>query len=157
VKHDALSPSYILSGRGFGTVLAFEYGIETPRADGVAPLRSAHHSHLTILARTGLPGFGLWVLIWLVWIQNMVRWGLRGARNGWSASAALSALVLAAVVGYLVNTYFDPAVDGPKGAIWIWSLMALGAVYAAKSRSAALTKRATNEGGRPGASARSAG
>jgi hypothetical protein len=155
VKQDALSPSYILNGRGFGPILAFEYGIDAPREDGTAPLRSAHNTHLTILARTGLPGAALWVLLWLVWFRHVVRWGVRGVRRGWTASAALSALVLAAVVGYLVNTYFDPALDGPKGAIWIWSLMALGAVYAAKSRSAELNNRGASHGGRPSKLARS--
>jgi hypothetical protein len=50
-------------------------------------------------------------------------------------SAALCALVFAAAAGFLVNTYFDPMLDGPRGASWIWSLMALGAVHAGKSRS----------------------
>jgi O-antigen ligase len=129
-------PRYIFSGRGFGPILAFEYGIEGPRPDGVAPLRSAHNSHLTILARNGLLGLTLWVLGWLVWIRYVVRWGLRRGRGGWTASAALCALVLAAAAGFLVNAYFDPMLNGPRGASWIWSLMALGAVHAGKSRSA---------------------
>jgi hypothetical protein len=151
VKQDALSPSYILNGRGFGPILAFEYGIGAPREGGNPPLRSAHNTHLTILARTGIPGAALWALLWLVWFRHVVRWGVRG---GWTPSAGLSALVLAAVVGCLVNTYFDPALDGPKGAIWIWSLMALGAVYAAKSRSAELNNRGVSYGGRPSKLAR---
>jgi hypothetical protein len=59
VQQDALSPRYIFTGRGFGPILAYEYGIETPRPDGVAPLRRAHNSHLTILARNGLLGLTL--------------------------------------------------------------------------------------------------
>jgi hypothetical protein len=37
----------------------FAFLVETPRPDGVAPLRSAHNSHLTILARNGLLGLTL--------------------------------------------------------------------------------------------------
>jgi hypothetical protein len=149
VKKDALSPSYVLNGRGFGPILAYEYGIDAPRPDRGPPLRSAHNSHLTVLARTGLPGLALWVLIWLVWIRHIVRHGLPSRRDRWAARARLSALMLAAVIGYLVNTYFDPSLDGPKGAIWIWSLMGLGAVYAAMGRSTRTINRAASHGGRP--------
>ena len=100
---------------------------DAPRADGTAPPRSADYARLTILARTSLPGAGLWVLLWPVWFRHVVHWGIRRGRGGWTANAGLSALVLAAVVGYLANTYFDPSWMAPKGAIWIWSLMALGA------------------------------
>lgn len=98
---------------------------DASRADGTAPPRSAHYTRLTILARTGLPGAGLWVLLWPVWFRHVVHWGIRRGRGGWTANAGLSALVLAAVVGYLANTYFDPswmaqrALSG-SGASWHW-------------------------------------
>jgi hypothetical protein len=106
-------------------ILVFEYGMtrreRTARRRREAPITPASR----FWPAPGLPGAGLWVLLWPVWFRHVVHWGIRRGRGGWTANAGLSALVLAAVVGYLANTYFDPswmaqrALSG-SGASWHW-------------------------------------
>jgi O-antigen ligase len=131
VFKDALSPRYALTGRGFGPVLSFIYGIEDPSLSDGQPIRSAHNTHLTILARTGLPGLALWVLLWVTWLSHVGREIRKGHRSRAWATIGLPAWLLGAVAAFLLGAYFDPTLDGPKGAIWLYTMVGLGAAYSA--------------------------
>jgi O-antigen ligase len=127
VLDDLLSSQRWLTGVGFGPILPDRYDIKAGVANPQQPLRNAHNSHLTILARTGIPGFALWTLFWLFWCHHLARW-IRGRPGGVrDPGAGLAALLLAAVVGFLVNAFFDPALDGPHAGIWLFTLVGLGA------------------------------
>jgi hypothetical protein len=130
VYKDALSPRYVLTGRGLGTVLSFEYGIQDPNRNNGQPIRSAHNTHLTILARTGLPGIILWTLLWTTWMLHVTRTARRHDRGGATAAQRLAAWLLGSVVAFLFAAYFDPYLDSPTGAIWCYTMMGLGAAYA---------------------------
>lgn len=134
VYEDALSPRYFLTGRGLGTVLSFEYGIEDPETSDGQPIRGAHNTHLTILARTGLPGIILWALLWLTWFPHVARKARRHDRGGGWAVQRLAVLLLGAVPAFLVAAFFDPWLDSPKGAIWLYTLVGLGAVHVSMER-----------------------
>ena len=54
------------TGRGFGLNLADEDGFAGNDLRGTAPLRSPHNAHMTLLARAGVPGFFLWLLLLLL-------------------------------------------------------------------------------------------
>jgi O-antigen ligase len=129
VLKDARSPEYLLTGQGFGTILSYRYGIEDPDDQRQAPLRSVHNSHLTVLARVGVPGLVLWVLVFVVWFKGMARW-IRGRWSQvWAPVARLAAWTAGSVLGFLFHTTFDPAMDGPMAGIWVWSLVGLGVAY----------------------------
>src|SRR5207245_8732536 len=55
--------SYFWTGKGYGINLADDAGLQA--AD--PPTRSPENSHLTLLARSGVPGFSLWVVLQLTW------------------------------------------------------------------------------------------
>jgi hypothetical protein len=110
------------AGWGFGPNLAEELGFE---GDAAQPLRSPHNSHIDVLARMGVVGAGLWIALWLSWFTLLVRTrrrmpGLRNLRRG------LIDVCMAGVVGMLVNAYFDPSLESPQVALWLWTLVGLG-------------------------------
>ncbi|MGH8947878.1 MAG: O-antigen ligase family protein, partial [Acidimicrobiia bacterium] len=57
-------------GRGYGVSLGGLYGFQ---GVGETELRSAHNSHMTIFARSGYLGVGLWFLMWAIWFIAMIR------------------------------------------------------------------------------------
>jgi O-antigen ligase len=124
---DALSPEHALIGQGYGPILASRYGYQTAAAGGV-PLRSVHNSHLTILVRGGVPTAIAWLFLWGAWYRRTIRI----ARSDPDASASMRAIrersivLLAGVTGILVNAVFDPTLEGPQVAIWVWCILALG-------------------------------
>jgi hypothetical protein len=130
VYKDALSPRYVLTGRGLGTVLSFEYGIQDPERSNGQPIRSAHNTHLTVLARTGLPGIILWTLLWITWLLHVTRTARRHDHGAATAAERLAAWLLGSVVAFLFAAYFDPYLDSPTGAIWCYTMVGLGAAYA---------------------------
>lgn len=120
---------YRWSGKGFGVNLADDDGFQANRA---RLLRSPHSAHFTFLARGGLPGLVLWLLVLGVFAATMVRGILR--TTGTLRSMMLWIFVY--WVAALVNASFDVYLEGPQGGIWFWSLVGLGmsAVQVARHR-----------------------
>jgi O-antigen/teichoic acid export membrane protein len=132
LRDDMLRSGTWRTGLGFGPVLGERYGVSDP--NDPQPLRNAHNSHLTIFARTGVVGLGVWALLWLVWCDRLRRWIRRypgGARN---SDPGLAAWLLAAAVGFLVNAYFDPSLEGPQACIWLYVLLGVGAAMTRRRR-----------------------
>jgi hypothetical protein len=137
VLGDLLSSEAWLTGLGFGPILPERYEVDvgnTNNDPNVQPLRSVHNSHLTILARVGFPGFGLWVLLWLVLGVQLVRSVRRRPGGVRDPSAALGVWYLASVVGFLIGAYFDPSLEGPHAGIWLFTLVGLGAAHSMVAR-----------------------
>jgi len=72
---------YFWTGKGYGINLADSDGFQVGTRD--EPLRSPHNSHLTLLARSGVPGFVLWVLLQLCWAFSILSsfWAARRHRQ----------------------------------------------------------------------------
>jgi hypothetical protein len=137
VLNDLLSSQAWLNGIGFGPILPERYEVDvgnTNNDPNVQPLRSVHNSHLTILARVGFPGFGLWVLLWLTLGVQLIRWIRRRPGGVRDPSAALGVWYLASVVGFLIGAYFDPSLEGPHAGIWLFALVGLGAAHSRVAR-----------------------
>ena len=65
---------FFWAGRGFGVNLAESDGFVVGRENPNAPLlRSPHSIHMTILARTGVPGFALWLATLFTWFATIFR------------------------------------------------------------------------------------
>jgi hypothetical protein len=116
---------YFWTGKGFGVNLADADGFQVNLDDS---LRSPHNSHITALARMGVPGFVLWLLLQSAFGIGLLRSLLRHHRAGDASLAAVGAWILAYWIAMMVNTSFDPYLEGPQGGIWFWSLFGLGLV-----------------------------
>jgi hypothetical protein len=118
---------YFWTGKGFGLNLANDDGFQ-PTAD--QSMRAPHNSHMSILARMGVPGFVLWLLLQIGFLVALVRAIFRHRRGGDVVLAAAGALVLVYWVAIMINTSFDPYIEGPQGGIWFWTVFGLGLVIA---------------------------
>jgi hypothetical protein len=83
---------------------------------------------MSVLARMGVPGFLLWILLQAAFALLLLRALLAHRRAGDIQLAAVGAWVLAFWAAIMVNTSFDPYLEGPQGGIWFWALFGLGLV-----------------------------
>lgn len=113
------------TGKGFGINLADDDGFQST-SDG--SLRAPHNSHLTVLARMGVPGFVVWIALQVAFGVGLLGATLAHRRMGNNGIAAVGATILAYWFAMMVNTSFDPYLEGPQGGIWFWSLLGLGLV-----------------------------
>ena len=116
---------YFWTGKGFGVNLADDDGFQ-PNADG--SLRAPHNSHITVLARMGVPGFILWALLQAAFGIGLMRSVLAHRRVGDVRIAAVGGWLIAYWIAMMVNTSFDPYIEGPQGGIWFWAILGLGMV-----------------------------
>ncbi len=116
---------YFWAGKGFGINLADDDGFQST-SDG--SLRAPHNSHLTVLARMGVPGFALWIALQVAFGVGLLRATLAHRRLGNTTFFAVGAWILVYWFAMMVDTSFDPYLEGPQGGIWFWSLIGLGLV-----------------------------
>ena len=110
------------TGKGFGVNLATDDGFQVEAEE---TLRSPHNVHLTYLARGGVPGLVLWVLLQGSWAWAVARAWLRARRqrlDGWMGFYAFCAVYWTAAH---VNATFDVYLEGPMGAVWFWCVFGL--------------------------------
>jgi len=112
-------------GKGFGVNLATDDGFQ-PTAD--ESLRAPHNSHMTVLARMGVPGAIGWVLLQGAWVVGLMRALVRHRRQQDHLLAGAAGWIGVYWVAMMVNTSFDPYLEGPQGGIWFWTLFGLGLV-----------------------------
>jgi hypothetical protein len=115
---------YFWLGKGFGVNLGDDDGF--PSADHT--LRSPHNTHMDVLARMGVPGLLLWLVLQGGFAILLLRALLAHRRARDMQLAAVAAWVLAFWVAIMVNSSFDPYIEGPQGGIWFWALVGLGLV-----------------------------
>jgi hypothetical protein len=116
---------YFWDGKGFGINLADDDGFQ-PNADG--SLRAPHNSHFTVLARMGVPGFVLWLLLQGAFGIQLLRSVIAHRRGSDLFLAAVGGWILVYWTAMMVDTSFDPYLEGPQGGIWFWTLFGLGLV-----------------------------
>jgi len=109
------------TGKGFGINLAKEDGF-----DVVKELRSPHNGHMTVLARMGVPGALLWILLQLAWSWSLFRQWLRARGAGRHRWMGFFALLSAYFIAFHVNAAFDVYFEGPMGGIWFWTVFGTG-------------------------------
>jgi hypothetical protein len=116
--------NYFWIGKGFGINLAADDGFEVG-FDRTA-LRSPHNGHLTILARAGIPGFLLWILLQGGFALALLRAYFRANRLQHEQWAKVFLWILAYWTAFMTNAAFDVFLEGPQGGIWFWSLIGFG-------------------------------
>ncbi len=114
---------YFWTGKGFGVNLADVDGVQTATDHS---LRSPHNSFMTVLARMGVPGLVLWVLVQGAFGIGLLRAVLAHRHAGDLQFAAVGGFILAYWVAMMVDTSFDPYLEGPQGGIWFWVILGLG-------------------------------
>ncbi len=115
---------YFWTGKGYGVNLADSDGFQVGSRE--EPLRSPHSSHLTFLARSGVPGFCLWISLQLTWAGLMLRSYQRARLLGAVEWEGLFAWLLAYWAAFIVAAAFDVFLEGPMAGIPFWSIFGLG-------------------------------
>ena len=117
---------YFWTGKGYGINLAEDDDFQNKQLEDDTPLRSPHSAHMTFLARSGVPGFALWLLVQLSWALGMLIGYLRSRyrqQRWWSATFLF---LLAYWTAFMINASFDVFIEGPMGGIWFWTLYGVG-------------------------------
>jgi hypothetical protein len=116
---------YFWTGKGFGVNLADDDGFQGTLDHS---LRAPHNSHMSVLARMGVPGLVLWLLLQGAFVIGLIRAIRAHRRADDQAMAGVGAWVLIVWAAMMVVTSFDPYLEGPQGGIWFWSIFGLGLV-----------------------------
>lgn len=114
---------YFWSGKGFGVNLADSDGYQVTRT---GDLRSPHNAHVTMLARAGVPGFVLWVLLHLTWVVQMLRAYFDSLSRDEPAWSNVFLFLIAYWAAFMTNASFDVFLEGPMGGIWFWVVFGTG-------------------------------
>ena len=114
---------YFWTGKGFGVNLADADGFQSNLDDS---LRSPHNTEMTVLARMGVPGLLLWVALQSAFIVGLVRAIVAHRRARDQRIAIVAGLILAYWIAMMIDTSFDPYLEGPQGGIWFWVIFGLG-------------------------------
>ncbi|MBN8639762.1 MAG: efflux RND transporter permease subunit, partial [Anaerolineae bacterium] len=115
---------YFWRGKGYGINLADSDGFQVQEDNS---LRSPHNGHLTFLARSGVPGFVLWVIFQALIVLRLLRYALQGGVNSERSRYAL--WILAYLVAFGIEAAVDVFLEGPMGGIWFWAIIGFVLVY----------------------------
>ena len=115
---------YFWMGKGYGVNLADSDGFQVGTRD--EPLRSPHSSHLTFLARSGVPGFVLWAALQLTWVSLMLKSYFQARRHQAKAWVGIFAWLMAYWLAFIMAAGFDVFLEGPMAGIPFWSLFGVG-------------------------------
>lgn len=115
---------YFWMGKGFGINLADSDGFQVEF--DATPLRSPHNGHLSVLARMGVTGFVLWVLIQVSWLYAMLNAYIRARQRSHLTWMMLFVFLVAYWLAISFNAAFDVYLEGPMGGVWYWSVIGFG-------------------------------
>jgi O-antigen ligase len=117
---------FFWTGKGFGVNLRVDDFVSAPDES----LRAPHNSHLTILARMGVPGLILWLALLLAFAGVILKafFQARIAGQDWRSRVLLWVLIY--WLAMLVNMSFDPYLESPMGGIWFWCVVGFGLAVA---------------------------
>lgn len=115
---------YFWTGKGYGINLADSDGYQVGSRD--EPLRSPHNSHLTFLARSGVPGFVLWLALQVTWAVLMIVSFLQARELRAAQWRSVFAWLLCYWLAFTVAAAFDVFLEGPMAGIPFWTLFGLG-------------------------------
>ena len=92
---------------------------------------------MTMLARAGIPGLLLWLLVLVSWFGMLMNAILTARARGHEQWADLFLFFGCYAAAIVINASFDVALEGPVQGIWFWCLFGFGLgsvmVYRAQS------------------------
>jgi hypothetical protein len=119
--------SYFWTGKGYGINLLKDAGVST---NETMLARHPENSHLTFLARSGVPGFVLWVVLQATWAVGILRVLFFARRTGRHRTTGLMAFFLAYWSVILTLAGGGPVIETPHEGIWFWTIFGVGAAAA---------------------------
>ncbi|SEP49553.1 O-Antigen ligase [Rhodospirillales bacterium URHD0017] len=118
--------AHFWDGKGFGPNLADVDGYQVGDPELAPPLRSPHNSHMTILARGGVPAFVLWIATLGSWFVAVVHRLIEARTLGDDSWARVFAFLLTYWTMMVVCSTFDVVLEGPQLGIWFWTVHGIG-------------------------------
>lgn len=115
---------YTMFGEHFWTGKGYEINLAS--SDGFAGAtanRSPQSEHLSVLARSGVPGLALWLILLGTLFLSLLQRYFRARSAGLMLLAATNLWVMAYLLAALVNMSFDVYLEGPQGGVWFWCLL----------------------------------
>lgn len=125
IVHYTFFGPYFWQGKGFGKNLIVEDGPPGVTKEDLAT-RSPHNGSMTVLARMGVPGLVVWVLLNALFGGRLFRAYRRATRLGKQFWARIDLWLFCYWLAALINMSFDVYLEGPQGGIWFWSLIGFG-------------------------------
>lgn len=126
IQNYTFNGPYFWTGKGFGVNLSESDGFIVSEGKGAPPLRSPHNGHMTILARSGVPGLFLWAATLTVWFVTLGISFMRARQRNDMVWANFFLFIASYVAGIIIDATFDVALEGPILGIWFWSLIGIG-------------------------------
>src|SRR6185312_11527855 len=115
---------YRWTGKGFGVNLAEDDGYQVLQDNS---LRAPHNAHMDILAREGVPGVAIWVVLQLVWIGGVVIEYVKARMTNDTRWQSVFLFLICYWMAFMINASFDVYLEGPMGAVWFWMTFGVGA------------------------------
>ena len=115
---------YFWTGKGYGINLADSDGFQVGTRE--EPLRSPHSSHLNFLARSGVPGFALWIALQLTWLISLLTSYLRARQLRDPLWPKVFAWIMSYWLAFIVAGAFDVFLEGPMAGIPFWTIFGIG-------------------------------
>lgn len=129
---------YFWTGKRMGINLANVDGFQVFEDES---LRSPHNAHLVFLARTGVPGLTIWLILQIWFGLYMLNSHFRSVKNRNEILSKVSIWIIAYWLAFLANASFDVYLEGPPGGIWFWSLFGFGIFVGKLSKIESLKRR----------------
>jgi hypothetical protein len=125
---DTLFGDNFWTGRGFGLNLSDADGFRDPQSEqlGKPPLRSPHNVHINMLARAGVPGLVLWLLLIVSWLGLIVKAMMTARRRRQVFWTNLFLFISCYFAAMLITASFDVVLERPMLGIWFWCLFGFG-------------------------------
>jgi hypothetical protein len=120
---------YFWSGKGYGINLLDDAGMQVDAEQAVRP-RAPENSHLSLLARSGVPGFLLWVALQAAWAGRILRALVLARRSGRRRTTAAMSFLLAVWTTFMVFSATAPVLESPFEGIWFWTIFGVGVAAA---------------------------
>ncbi len=126
IQDHTLHGPYFWTGKGFGINLADSDGFQQPNQAGAPPLRDPHSVHLTILARSGVPGLVLWLGMMGSWTWLLIGTMFRARAAGEDKWADVLLFIHGYGMAVIIESSFDIGMAGPMMGIPFWCIYGLG-------------------------------
>jgi len=124
VQYTVFGP-YFWTGKGFGVNLAVEDGPPGMTAEQTS-LRSPHNGGMTVLARMGVPGAILWIVLNFSFAFRILSAFRRSTRDRLRFWTGVNLWAFCMWLAAMINLSFDVYVEGPVGGMWFWAAIGFG-------------------------------